>query len=81
LLVNLWVLWIDHNKFCGSHEDAIQNEMHGPYSLAHWTNRGKIGEVDSTEVDWAATGWTTKAASITRPAGFPNTLPALVAPT
>jgi putative intracellular protease/amidase len=61
-----WALWIGTTKICGGLQAAIEEAIHGPRSLAHWTKRGKFGNVDSTAVDWEATGWGMKAAKTSR---------------
>jgi hypothetical protein len=61
-----WALWIDTNKICGGLQTAIQDAIHGPRSIAHWTKRGPFGKADSNAVDWEATVWAMKAAKIPR---------------
>jgi hypothetical protein len=39
-------LWIGPTNMCGGLKDAIQDAIHGPHRLAHWT------KVDPIAVNW-----------------------------
>jgi hypothetical protein len=39
----LWLSGLDPANFRRTLQDTIQDVIHGPHSLAHWTKRGKFG--------------------------------------